>query len=331
MPPSRRAAGRAWAGVFVLVLVASACVTVPRAPSAEEAAIFDTHAGQFIAPATLVARLLPVRYRLLGEVHDNPAHHILRAQLIDALASAGRRPAIVFEQFDLDRDAALQEARSGSSDAEALASAGAFDRKGWQWPLHKPLLEAALRADLPVRAANVSRAALAPVIRSGEVASIPDAWRERVIRTPWDPRRAEILAQEIRESHCGKLPGSLVPRLTLAQRVRDAAMAVALMRDATQDGAVLIAGNGHVRRDLGVPNYLDAPATDIIAVGWIEVDADERSAPDFPAGVAAAHPGFDYLWFTAPVARDDPCARLGPAPASPRPARAAGQPMKGRS
>ena len=87
-------------------------------------------------------------------------------------------------------------------------------------------------------------------------------------------------------------------------------MAAALVHDATADGAVLIAGNGHVRRDLGVPAYLDVPAGEVVAVAWIEVDADDRRAPDFPLGVAGAHPGFDYLWFTAPVMRDDPCAQM---------------------
>jgi uncharacterized iron-regulated protein len=172
------------------------------------------------------------------------------------------------------------------------------------------LLEAALRAGFPVRAANVSRTALNPVIRTGELSSLPAEWSARLNGAAWSNRSAEILAQEIRESHCNKLPATVVPRLALAQRVRDAAMAAALVHDATADGAVLIAGNGHVRRDLGVPAYLDVAAGDIVAVAWIEIDADDRRSADFPLSVAVAHPGFDYLWFTPPVTRDDPCAQM---------------------
>src|SRR5512143_1707610 len=104
----------------------------PRPP------IWDLAASRFVTEGELVARLVGTRFRLLGEIHDNPAHHRLRAALIRQIAAAGKHPAVVFEQFDLDRDAALVAAQRGDRvDAEALATAGALDRKGWQWPLHK--------------------------------------------------------------------------------------------------------------------------------------------------------------------------------------------------
>ncbi len=110
-------------------------------------------------------------------------------------------------------------------------------------------------------------------------------------------------------------PESVVPRIVLAQRLRDAAMAQALVDAATASGAILIAGNGHVRADLGVPVYLQAPGLPdagarSLSVGLIEVTDDDARASDFPRQVVAAHPGFDYLWFTAPAAREDPCANL---------------------
>jgi uncharacterized iron-regulated protein len=37
---------------------------------------------------------------LLGEVHDNPAQHALRAEALRQLVLHGARPAIGFEQFD---------------------------------------------------------------------------------------------------------------------------------------------------------------------------------------------------------------------------------------
>jgi hypothetical protein len=32
--------------------------------------------------------------------------------------------------------------------------------------------------------------------------------------------------------------------------------------------------------------------------------ADKERANDFPKQLIATHPGFDYLWLTAPVSRD---------------------------
>ena len=50
---------------------------------------------------------------------------------------------------------------------------------------------------------------------------------------------------------------SMWPRMAQAQFARDAVMAEVLRRSAPQGGGVvLLAGNGHVRRDIGVPRWL---------------------------------------------------------------------------
>src|SRR5260370_38313860 len=96
-------------------------------------------------------------------------------------------------------------------------------------------------------------------------------------------------------------------------------MAQALVSDAAAGGAILIAGNGHVRADLGVPVYLHAaglPDADArsVTLGVIEVSADDESASDFPRQGVAAHPGFDYIWFPPPFSLNDPSAAVaGPA------------------
>jgi uncharacterized iron-regulated protein len=273
--------------------------------------IWDVGGSRFVGETRLIAELTAARYRLLGEVHDNAAHHEIRARLIVAIAEAGWRPTVVFEQFDLDRDEALRAAQAAGADAERLAEAGQLDRKAWLWPLHKPILEAALAMRLPVRAGNPSRAELRDL--TAAVDKDTDSGRyTRFHAARWTETQAAELRSDIIESHCRKLPEAMVPRLVLAQRLRDAAMAQSLIDDATSGGAILIAGNGHVRADLAVPVYLHAPglpdaAARSISIGFIEVSADDERADHFPSQVVAAHPGFDYLWFTPPVAREDPC------------------------
>ena len=304
---------RAWRTLLAGGLLAIAgCAPLPLDDSTSDARsalprIWDVREQRFIAVDELVRRVAPVRYRLLGEMHDDPLHHTLRAGLIARIAGTGIRPAILFEQFDLENEPALRAAQQAGTDAEGLARAGALDRTAWQWPLHRPLLEAALRAGWPVHAANASRTALGVVARTGDPGAIAQDVRNRIARAPWGDSREKLLEDDIRESHCNQLPAAAVPRLALAQRVRDAAMAEAVVGSATADGAVLIAGNGHVRRDLAVPLYLDAPAADIVSVGLVEVSPEEAVAPDFPRNVLVDQPGLDYAWLTARVARDDPC------------------------
>ena len=65
------------------------------------------------------------------------------------------------------------------------------------------------------------------------------------------------LASELAGSHCGALPAYRFPTMSLAQRYTDAHLAEALVKAAEKHGgAFLLAGNGHVRTDRGVPWYL---------------------------------------------------------------------------
>ena len=88
------------------------------------------------------------------------------------------------------------------------------------------------------------------------------------------------LDQVIEDGHCGKPPPNILPGIVAAQRARDAIMAKTLQADAS---AVLIAGNGHVRRDFGVPHYLAhyPQGDDVRVVGFIEVDADQSAPTDY--------------------------------------------------
>ena len=304
----RFGAWRAWLALIATAVLVAGCAPLPSGDgSAALPRIWAVQQGRFIDVDELARRVAPVRYRLLGEMHDDPAHHTLRAGLISRIAATGRRPAIAFEQFDLPGEVALRAAQQAGADADGMARAGGLDRAAWQWPLHRPLLEAALAAGWPVHAANASRAVLGPVTHSGDTSGIAPEITRRIARAPWSAAQERLLEDDIRESHCNQLPASVVPRLALAQRVRDAAMAESMVASATADGAVLIAGNGHARRDLAVPLYLDATPQDVVTVGLVEVSAEEAAAPDFPRNVLADERGFDYVWLTARVQREDPC------------------------
>ncbi|HEX6795612.1 MAG TPA: ChaN family lipoprotein [Casimicrobiaceae bacterium] len=297
--------------VVLLVFALGACSSPARVQQAPAPTrIYDVRAKHFIGEPALVADLAGARYRLLGEIHDDPLHHTIRARLLHEIARRGLRPAVVMEQFDLDHDGALRAAQNAGEDAEQAASAGELDRKGWQWPLHEPIVAAALALHLPLRAGNLSRTALSGDLDAAQREHPRMETRLRAAR--WTDAQASELRSDIVESHCNMLPDAIVPKLVLGQRMRDAAMAQALVDDATADGAVLIAGNGHVRDDLGVPVYLRAPGlggadSRSISVGFIEVNAGDERDAEFPQRLIAANPGFDVVFLTPAIARPDPC------------------------
>lgn len=233
---------------------------------------------------------------LLGEIHDNPAHHAQRAQWLAALLQDGRPTTVVFEQMQAGTEATV----AAATDADSVAQAGALDQTAWRWPLHRPLVDAALAGGARIVGANLPRPAVRAVVQSE--AAVPPELQPRLAAARWSAASEAALVQIIDEQHCGALPAALTPGMVRAQRVRDAAFAQVVAREA-QAGrrVVLMAGNEHVRRDRGVPAYLtDLPtATQVLAVGWLET------------GQTATSGAFDRVEFTAaPAARPDPCAAL---------------------
>lgn len=292
--------------LFPLVLLA-ACAARPTATAPVRFALpagtqlVDGPTGRPVATAVLLDRIGGSEYVLLGEVHDNPIDHELRAGLIDAFA--GEHPAIVFEQFAA-ADTPIPPPPPGDSLADWLDAHG-FDRRGWRWPLHRPVVLAAIAHARSLWGANVSREALMPVVMNGEGA-VPDSLRAIMARTPLGDAARAVLDSELVEGHCHQLPAEMIPGMRLAQVTRDAAMTRALLLAGRTGPAWLIAGNGHVRNDVAVPRLLRAaaPLAHMLSVGILEREAN-GGPPD-----AAERRMYDLVVITPRAERPDPCAQL---------------------
>ena len=104
--------------------------------------------------------------------------------------------------------------------------------------------------------------------------------------------------QEIVDSHCGKVDRQSAARMADAQAARDQEMARLVARYADR-GVMLLAGNGHVRKDIGVVRWLP-PA----------LQAETR-AFGFEGDAAADAGVFDRTVATRVQAdRPDPCAAM---------------------
>jgi uncharacterized iron-regulated protein len=259
------------------------------------------------------ARLAAARFVLLGERHDHPEHHAFQAWILRGLIDAGRRPAVAFEMLSADQAPALAaHLARAPRDAAGLGEAVGWSRSGWPpWTQYAPIAEAALAAGLPIVAANLPPATARAVAR-GDLAGLEAALvRTHGLDRPAPPATQAAMEAEMRDSHCRTLPESALPSMVTAQRARDAHMAERLLATGA-DGAVLIAGAGHVRTDRGVPVYLAAraPGAAVASVAFIEV-APGRTAPDdYAERYGVARLPFDLVWFPARADESDPCARL---------------------
>jgi uncharacterized iron-regulated protein len=229
---------------------------------------------------------LPTPVRLWGEVHDHPMLHAQRLVAFDALLASGERPALVLEMIDHDRQGELERLRSAGADAAALVAA--LGGRGWHWPFYQPYIERALRLGLPLAAANVGRDEARRIMADGLAAHGFDA----AVPPPLLASQAAL----IEASHCGLVDGPRAARMALAQVARDQAMARAVQAHAGR-GVLLLAGNGHVRRDIGVPVWLPTDLRQRVqVVGWVE-RGDTVAA-------------FDERRVFDPHPRPDPCAGM---------------------
>lgn len=268
--------------------------------------IWSESAQSFITVAELAQELLGARYILLGEKHDNPDHHVIQLNILTYLLQQGIVESLTLEMLDESVADVLSELYSvGAMNETVLKEFLEWDDEGWEWQFYGPLIAAAYEARLRIAAGNISRATVGAVYADEnaiDVSGILSAAAE------------EQLLIDIDVSHCGQLPESQFPAMFRVQQARDQAMANSMQSQQADRLSVLIAGNYHVRQDLGVPNYLAARETDlprsrIVSVAALEVQEGETDPAAYQE-VLEAQPAYDFLWFTPALTSEDYCASL---------------------
>lgn len=228
---------------------------------------------------------------ILGEVHDNPAHHLAQAEEVARFAPA----AIVFEMLTAEQaDGAVMPQ---VADAAALSEHLRWGDSGWpDFALYHPIFAAAPAAR--IFGAGVSREAAFASVGEG-IASVFDG--DASLYGLDQPLPAD--QQEAREAlqfsaHCDALPAEMLPGMVNVQRLRDAELARVTLKafKATGGPVAVITGNGHARRDWGVPAYLArvAPGLEVHAIGQTEDGTPLRGT-------------FDKVLSAPAVERPDPC------------------------
>jgi uncharacterized iron-regulated protein len=289
--------------------------------------IYDSRSDRFVALPTEKAGdpffTLPTTtgYLLLGEVHDNPIHHQLRAWLLGLHVKSRSlvgHPGIVFEQIRVDQQPALDQfkalAEAGNGTSDDLFRLLEWDKTGWPpAQIYKPLFEAALAAKLPIYAGDPPQGRVRAVARGGPSSLEPEERLRLRLDEPMPAPLLDQLRKELAGSHCGLLPAEAIDGMAAAQRYRDAHLADAFLAAAIRDGnAILIAGNGHARKDRGVPWHLRLRAAGIAVTTILLVEVEEGKTdpayylPRDPEGKPAA----DLVIFTPRAERGDPCEKM---------------------
>jgi uncharacterized iron-regulated protein len=254
-------------------------------------------------PRALAAQMQREPVVLLGEIHDNAQQHAVRAQALALLLQAGSRPAIALEQFDRERQGDIDRvlADSSADRADRIDRLQALGGRGWNWELYRPYLQLAVQYRLPVVAANLSRSDAMRVAKEGFGAVFDPAEQGRLGLDPLPPDLLRAQQQEVDDGHCHQITEPMLSALARAQIARDAAIAEAI-QPYLERGVILLTGNGHARRDIGVPHFLStAQRKRVFSIGLIERDTP---ADAVPTGA------YDAVFQTPVQPRQDPCESL---------------------
>lgn len=244
----------------------------------------------------LLARLAaePPQVAVLGEVHDNPAHHAVQAATVAALRPA----AIVLEMATAEEAAAA--AAVDRADAAALAAALGWPGSGWpQFAMYHPVLAAAPAARL--YGAEVEGGEARRAVAEGAAAVFGPGAALWGLDRPLAAAEQAAREDEQFVAHCEAMPREMMGGMVEAQRLRDAHLARAALQALRDTGGpvAVITGSGHARKDWGIPALLALadPGVTVLSLGQMEADPGTQAPFD--------------LWIVSdPVPRGDPCAAL---------------------
>lgn len=256
--------------------------------------IWSSTDSRFISREQALERLRAADLILLGEKQDNPHHHQQRLALLDDLLAqhTSQAPALLVMEMLSQAQQAGMDQLSGSQPPAAEWPALLHWDQGWTWQHYQPVLELALTREARVMAGNI------------DPATVMDIYRQDVQPSGLDATQLEQLTQEIDISHCGMLPASQIPAMVRVQQARDRQMAAALTVAGEFSARILLAGNFHIRQDLGVPNYLlDADTAQVLSLAFLEVSEEGVEPADYLAGAQI----YDLIWFTPAVEVEDYC------------------------
>lgn len=267
-----------WATAAALLSGCAASTATPSDP--------DASAG------ALLKRLLPTPLLLVGEQHDAPEHQALQRALVQQLATRGQLAALVVEMAESGASTAGLPRDASEAQVQQALRWGP-DNGGWPWPSYAPVVMAAVRAGVPVFGANLPRAEMRAAMGQTTLDGLlPSAALER-------QRKA------IQEGHCGLLPAPQITPMTRIQIARDQAMArTAAAAVRPGQTVLLMAGNHHVQRDLGVPLHLPTGLAHRVVVALARPGEAEAAPSGEPS------PGSDAVWSSPPRAPRDYCGEM---------------------
>lgn len=255
--------------------------------------IVDLASGKTVAFEELIARLSSKELIFVGEGHDNPDHHLIQIQILQAVASRSPSLTMGMEIFQKHQQPIVERYVQGEMTEKEFLEAVDWEKTwGFSYHFYRPLMQFARERKYRVLAINAPNHLVRKVARTG-LGGLEPSEREQL------PKEID-LAQDRHRAFLQGIYSEHSPRelknfdfFYEAQCVWEETMAHNLAEHlASGKGRVIVfTGNGHIVNKFGIPDRTvrRVPAS-LVTVMPYPLNGKET------IDRAAA----DYVWFTLP-------------------------------
>jgi uncharacterized iron-regulated protein len=169
------------------------------------------------------------------------------------------------------------------------------------------LFEAVQQTGLALYGGNIPAAQTREVYKS-QGSSVSNELQQLLRQATLDDTGLKLLRQEIDQGHCSALPAHMFDAMIAVQRARDASMASVLLQHLP---SVLLAGNGHAWKHLGVPQIIRANQPQVRVLSLLLLEQRPLSTvTDRDEWLQSWRDKADFIWVTPVRTREDPCLQF---------------------
>jgi uncharacterized iron-regulated protein len=218
--------------------------------------IVDMNRAEAVRFDDLITALSGCDVIFIGEIHDNPEHHLIEVQILQALADrVGDRLAVGMEFFQRESQEAIDRYLHGSiSESGFLEAVDWKESWGFDYFFYRPLMLLSKERGLRVLALNAPNVIVRKVARVG-LSGLTAEERDHIAKHIDLGNEAE--RAYVREAFEGHEHADLkqFERFYEAQSVWEATMAETISHHLASSGGkmVVFSGSGHIVYKFGIP------------------------------------------------------------------------------
>ena len=253
--------------LFLVLFAMTACSTTkPLRPSLASiegmqghlriGRIIHSKTGKAISFDQLIDQVATRRLIFIGEVHNNPEHHLIQVQILQALMSRYAPRTVAMEFFNKTQQPVLDQYMNGSITETVFLKDVAWD-KNWAYPyrFYRPLLLMTKEKGRKILAINAPNNIVRKVARSGLSSLDPSERNQLAGHINLKDESHRTYLRKIYEKHTHQ-DLKRFDFFYQAQCVWEDTMAenIAKYLSKSKETLVVLAGNGHIINKYGIPN-----------------------------------------------------------------------------